>query len=73
LLDSKQVEIYKPILWVNPIIMIIFFIFDDFIRPLLGWQEGITYAVGWFALFVIVTILVNYFLYLRWKKIRTKE
>ena len=58
---------YKVNWWVNPMILSIFLFVRFGVAPVIGWRIDATFAIVWFALFAAVLILVNYFLYSRWK------
>ena len=66
--NNEKGKPYKHYIWVNPVILAIFLGVRFGISPLLGWQIDTAYTIVYFTLFVAVLILVNYFLYLRWKK-----
>jgi len=66
--NNEKGKSYPVNRWVNSIILGIFLFVRFGVDLLLGWQIDATFYIVWITLFVAVSILVNYFLYLRWKK-----
>ena len=66
MVDDKEPSIFKRVFVPNGIISTIFLIIHNQIAPLLlGWETNTTFTILGFALFCAVTLLVDYFLYLR--------
>lgn len=69
--NDEKGKTYKSILWVNPVILAVFFGARFGISYLLVWKTDATFTIVWFTILVAVLILVNYFLYLHWRKSKT--
>jgi hypothetical protein len=63
---AKDNSWIKHQIWVNPLMIAILGTLRFVISPFLGWSDLINNVV--FAIWMVGLILVNYFLYLNWKK-----
>jgi hypothetical protein len=64
---TEKGKAFKTSLWVNPIIIAVFAVANIIGRYELGWQRDTSFIIA-FSLFLAVSALVNYYLFLVWDK-----
>ena len=67
-MSKDNVSLVKHQMWVNPLMMVILGTFRFVISPFLGWSDLVNNMI--FAVWVVALVLVNYLLYLNWKRNR---